>query len=332
MSLTTMAKTLVLEVPGVSEILARNKINEALGKIYDETSWSFQEQTGAWLTPGMQSSVGTTTVQQGSPIVIGDAAATASWAAITSVFITTLQYRDPAYSLYNIIGYDTSVNAPFATLTLDRPWMEPTQGPGQPFFMYQAYFPSPVQDFRTFVEIRDTIDGAEVDFWTMSQEDLALEDPQRTQYGPTVPMFVVPIGQDSRPGSATLGFPMFEVWPHILSIMPLSFTYDRRGPQLAPDDIPPYPLTEEALTWRTKEVLFQFKEAQKGEQVARGSGANWMLLSEAAHKEYAEVLKKIRAIDANLHRKFVTRKRIRAENDGYSTNVLGQLNIGRGNF
>lgn len=335
MSLTTMAKTLAGEIPNVSEILARNKINEALGKVYDETSWSFQEQTSGWLCPGLVSSRGTATVQQYSPYVIGDAAATASWAAIQSgtPLLTQLQYRDPSYALYDIIAYNTTANPPFATLTLDRPWMEPTKGPGQPFFIYQAYFVAPVQDFRAFIEMRDTIDNAEVDTWSLSREDLAAIDPQRTQFGPMVPEYVIPIGQDTRVGSATLGFPRFELWPHVLATMPFSFSYDRRGPQLVnPGDEPPYPLTDELLTWRSKEVLYQFKEAQKGEEVQRGSGANWMLLAEGAHKEYLDVLKKIRAIDGNLHRKFTTRKRTWMENDGYSTNVLGALNIGRGNF
>ena len=83
--------------------------------------------------------------------------------------------------------------------------------------------------------------------------------------------------------------------------------------------------------WRTKEVLYQFKEANKGEDVQRGSGANWQFLAEAAADEYKECLKYIKAIDANLHRDFVTRKKrlSPASYEGYSTQRLGQLNVGR---
>lgn len=334
MSLSTMSKTLAGgEIPGVAETLARNKINEALGKIYDETDWSFQTQYDAWLSPGMVASSGTTTVSPYSNQIIGDAAASAIWAALTGrPFLTELQYRDPAYSLYNIVAYDTTSNSPFGTLTLDRPWKEPTTGPGQKYMIYQAYFPVPVQDFRKFIEIRDTTDAAAVDWWSMSQQDLAVEDPQRLQFGPCVPTYAVPLGQDQRPNSSTLGFVWYELWPHVLSKMPYSLSYKRRGPMLVnPGDTVVYPLTEELVTWRTKEVIYQYKEAQKGEQVQRGSGADWRFLAQAAGAEYKAVLKQIRAADANLHRDFVTResKTPSASADGYSTERLGLLNIGR---
>lgn len=332
MSFASMVKSLSQgEIPGVSQALAKAKINEALGKIYDETDWSFQTRTDGWLNPGLVANTGTVTVTPYSDQVIGDAVATAAWAAIVHPLITQLQFRNPAYSLYNIVGYDTTTNAPFATLTLDRPWMEPVTGAGQSYYIYQAYFAVPVSDFRKFIYILDTTDNAPVSFTGKSLTDLAIEDPQRLIFGPSVPTYAVPIGADQRPESSTLGYPMYEIWPHNLSYMPYSFAYKRRGPLLVNQaDTPPYPLTEELLTWRAKEVLYQYKEAQKGEQVQRGMGADWKFLSQAAAAEYKEVLKKVRAIDANLHSEFVTRKhRECGPTDGYSTPVLGQLNIGR---
>lgn len=333
MSFLTMAKTLTGEIPNVSEKLVKNKINEALQKIYDETDWSFQTNYNGWLAPGLVSNVGTTTVTPYSDQIIGDAVASAAWAALVGrPLLTELQYRDPSYSLYNIIAYDTSSNAPFGTLTLDRPWMEPTSGAGQTFQIYQAYFPVPVLDFNKFIEIRDTIDGSPVDFLGMSQDDLSLEDPQRLQFGPSVPTFAVPYGADNRPDSSTPGYTMYELWPHVLARMPYSFSYKRQGPLLVKNgDLLLNPLTEELVTWRTKEVLYQYKEAQKGEQVQRGSGADWRFLAEAAGAEYKARLKQVRAKDANLHRDFLTRKNrvSQAQRDGFSTNLLGNLNIGR---
>ena len=331
MSYRSMARTLVGEIPGVAESLAKTKINEALGKIYDETDWSFQTQYSGWLNPGLVASVGTVTVTPFSNVVIGDAAATAAWAAITSPLITVLQFRNPSYSLYNIIGYDTTTNAPFATLTLDRPWMEPVTGAGQAYWIYQAYFTVPVADFRKFVAILDTTNNAPVLFSELSQDDLSFQDPQRLQFGPAVPTYAVPYGVDQRPQSSTLGYAMYEIWPHNLSYMPYSFSYKRRGALLVnPLDTVPYPLTDELVTWRAKEVLYQFKEAQKGEQVQRGSGANWQFLAEMANAEYKAVLKQIRAVDANLHRDFVTRaNKNQPPSDGYSTMTTGLLNIGR---
>src|ERR1035438_1849405 len=90
MSLATMAKSLAGgEIPGVAETLAKNKINEALGKIYDETDWSFQTQYDGWLASGLMANVGTTTVTPYSNQVIGDATASAIWAGLTGLPLIT---------------------------------------------------------------------------------------------------------------------------------------------------------------------------------------------------------------------------------------------------
>jgi hypothetical protein len=422
-SYITMAKSLAQgEIPGVALELAKSKINDALGKVYDETVWSFQlGSQGGWLIPGLVASTGTFTTTAYSNQVIADATASAVIAAMTGrPLITELQFRNPAYALYDIVGYApptgggvvngifiaspgggyvvgqqlqvnqgavtgcivqiTGVNGTggvtgasllsggsggYATtaftvttggsgigceigvasvtpqslvvLTLDRPWMEPPVGPGMNYYIYQAYFPVPVQDFRSFVEIRDTTDGDYVSFWGLSQDDLSVEDPERVVFGPALPTYAVPLGIDPRPNSATPGWMRYEVWPHILSRWPLSFTFKRRGTLLVnPNDTVPYPLTEELVTFRAKEVLYQYKEAQKGENQQRGSGADWRFLAEMARVEYSGkdgtggLLKKIRAIDANLHRDFLTRPKRRPEwtQDGFSTNRLGQLNVG----
>jgi hypothetical protein len=317
----------------VSLELVKSKINDALGRVYDETVWSFQlGNSGGWLIPGLVASKGTVTTTPGSATVIGDATATTVWAlANASTPLTNLQFRNPSYALYDIIGYNAVGSPPFATLTLDRVWAEPASGAGNNYYIYQAYFPVPVSDFRSFVEIRDTTDGDYVSFTDLSQDDLSVEDPERVIFGPALPTYAVPFDVDRRTGSATLGYLRYEVWPHILSIWPLSFTFKRRGTLLTnPTDTVPYPLTEELVTWRAKEVLYQYKEAQKGENQQRGSGADWRFLAEMSRKEYVECLKKIRAIDANLHRDFLTRPKRRPSwtQDGFSTNRLGQLNVG----
>lgn len=336
MAFINMYKTLAGEVPGVPESLARNKINDALGKIYDETDWSFQSRTGAFLASAVIST-GTFTATVGSNQVIGNAAATTALAAVMTLghipFITSLQFRSPSYSLYNIIAADVTTNAPFVTLTLDRVWMEPVSGAGLQYFVYQAYFPVPVSDFTKFVEIRDTTNAARVSFWTKSQDDLARDDPQRLIFGPCVPTFAVPFQIDQRTGSTTYGYLMYELWPHVLADVAYTFSYRRSGPLLSADtDTLQYPLSEELVTWRAKEVLYQWKESQKGDQMQRGSGADWRFLAQGAAAEYKEVLKKIRAKDANLHRDFLTRNNNQnsdVSSDGYSTEVTGMLNIGR---
>jgi hypothetical protein len=127
---------------------------------------------------------------------------------------------------------------------------------------------------------------------------------------------------------------MFELWPQQLELIPYSFSYRRRGiiPQTLSDfqtSTVPYPLTEELLKWRSREVLYQFKEEQKDKTVARGSGANWLLLAQMAKKEYDQILDKILAVDLNLNNEALTyiEGRQPIDNAPYS-NQLGQLNLG----
>jgi hypothetical protein len=213
-------------------------------------------------------------------------------------------------------------------LTLDRPWMEPTSGPGQPYMIYQCYFVSPVQDFRRFLEVRDTTDAGRLNFWSYSQADLARRDPQRTQFAD--PGYVVPVGVDQRPGTSTPGWPMFELWPQQLARVPYSFSYKRRGPLLVnPTDTVPYPLTEALVEAKSREVLLQYKAAQ-AEEKAKGAGQGWLVMAGMAKKEYDEQMSYILPIDVNL----------RTDNmdqvDGYDdygegrpySNNLGGLNVG----
>lgn len=390
--------------------LAQETVVQAIGKIYDECDFSFQRAItyGQWLCPGNVANVGTYTTIPYQDTVLADGTATNALAlglASSGVFVTTLQFRNPAYSIYNIIGMSSAdtvgylqiasagssqtpgiyivnaagdgtgaqasiivdsngtvtqtpvilnpgsgytsatftlaeggtpatFNALLNTiLTLDRPWLEPLNGPGQNYQIYQAYFVAPVQDFRKFIEVRDTTNSAPLDFWTMTQAELAVRDPQRTEFSD--PSFVVAAGVDTRPGTSTSNYPMFELWPQQLSYIPYSFSYRRRGvvPQTYADFVntsPPYPLTEELVTWRSLEVLYQFKEAQKDKEMARGSGANYIILAQMAKKEYDEVLDKILAIDLNINNEMFTRIPGRGKplSDQPYSNQIGQLNIG----
>jgi hypothetical protein len=340
MSYFTIAKGLTGEVPDTPLSLAQTKVAEALGYIYDQMDWSFQRAItyGGWLCPGMIANVGTYTTTPYSPEVIADATATAILANRTGMpLITTLQFRNPAYSIYNIIGYlagddPTNPNAPFATLTLDRPWMEPTQGPGQSYYIYQAYFAAPVKDFRKFIEVRDTMNDFRLNFWGMTQSELAVRDPQRTNFSD--PDYVVAAGIDNRVGSSTFGYQLFELWPQQLSYVPYSFSYRRRGiiPE-TPQDFytlsPPYPLTDEIVRWRSINVLYQYKSAQM-EAKTPGAGRGFTLLAQMAIKEYAACLDKILAIDLNLNNEEFNRieNRGRRDENGDYSNQLGQLHIG----
>lgn len=326
---------------GIPMPLAQTMVNDALGNIYDSQQWSFQLQEFGWLTPGLlfasgNQSVGTITTTSYGNTIVGDATAAAAWVAYFNSgklpLLTSFQIRSPYYSLYNIIAFD-SVN----TFTIDRPWTEPP-GSGQAYMVYQAYFPAPVLDFKRFLEIRDTTNAACLDYWSVSRVDLAMPegDPQRTNFNQ--PAYVVPYEVDNRGAgtinaSPTLGYMLYELWPHPLSILPYTISYERRGALLVnPSDTIPIPLTEEMVKWKSREAAFLWRESQKGDNVARGSGADFKFLAEAAVGKYKQAAKTVMDTDRSrcelYFRRFVRDAALGANGQPFA-NILGQLNVGR---
>jgi hypothetical protein len=324
----------LLGIPGVNLGLCKTKINEALQAIQNENVWSFQLQDGGWLTPPLLGgpsvsflSPGTITVTPFTNTVTGDAPASAAWLGniLSPPFLTQQQIRVPYYSLYSIIAADAT-NPSAVVLTIDRPWMEPAQVNGT-YMIYQAYYAAP-PGFKRWYTIRDTTNNNEMDFWTKTEIDLAKEDAERTDFDE--PLYVVPYQMDTRPGSATLGQMLFELWPHPISQLPYTFSCQANWPALVnQSDTVPYPLTEELVKMRAYEMLYLWKESQKGDEMERGSGANWQFLVQAGRAEYTDRLKMIRLMDRNLVDLYFTKmqRTPSAFGEPYST-VEGQLNVG----
>lgn len=316
---------------GIPMPLTQTLLNEALGDILDSQMWSFQLKESGWLTPGLlfqtgTQSAGTITATPYSDQIVGNATAAAAWVAYASMpLLTSFQIRSPFYSLYNIIAWD-GVN----TFTIDRPWMEPG-GAGLAYMIYQAYFPVPVSDFKRFFDIRDTTNASPVDYWSLSQMDLAVIDPQRTNFNQ--PAYAVPYEVDARTNSATLGNMMYELYPQPLSQLPYSFNYLRRGVLLsAPSDTLPAPLTEDLVKWKTREAAYLWKESQKGDGVARGSGADFKFLALAAAEEFKKKKKIIADRDRDMvelyFRRFVRDAALGFNGLPFATQN-GGLNVGR---
>ncbi len=324
----------LLGIPGVNLGLCKTKINEAFVAIQNENVWSFQLQTGGWLTPPLLGgpsvsflSPGTITVTPFTNTVTGDATASAAWLAalISPPFLTQQQIRVPYYSLYSIIAADvTNPNA--VVLTLHRPWMEPAQV-NAGYMIYQAYYAAP-PGFKRWHNIRDTTNNNAMDWWSKTQSDLASEDAERTDFDE--PLYVVPYQPDTRAGSPTLGQMLYELWPHPITQLPYTFSCQANWPALTnPSDTVPYPLTEEVVKLRSYEMLYLWKESQKGDEMERGSGANWQFLLQAARAEYSDRLKTIRLMDRNLIDLYFSKMQRwpSAFGEPYAT-VEGQLNVG----
>jgi hypothetical protein len=403
----------VLGIPGMNRGLAATRINEAFTKIQNENVWSFQCQTGGWLTanllggPTTQSSFlspGTITVNPFSTTITADPVATLWWTMPVPYppFLTQQQIRVPLYSLYSIIAlgnngtvaYATiltagsgqtpgtytvpvvdnggpgagatvsiTVNANgtvtlppivtnpgsgyvapginfaeggtpatfsvtlIATVTIDRPWMEPPQVNAN-YAIYQAYYPA-LPGFKRWFNIRDTTNNEPMNWYDLTQIDLSEIDPQREIFDQ--PEYVVPFGIDNRPGSATLGQQLYELWPHPITQLPYTFMCQCNWPNLQnPTDTVPYPLTEELVKQRSYEMVALWKESQKGDDQERGSGANWQFLTKAHHEEYKDDLRQIRIMDRHLIELYFTKARMQVPfNAGDPfTNTNGTANVG----
>ena len=214
-----------------------------------------------------------------------------------------------------------------AQITIDRPWGEPAINSGG-YLIYQAYYPAP-PGFRKFWSIRDTTNNEPIDFWSITQTDLSQIDAQREIFDQ--PEFAVPLGPDTRVGSATYGQILFELWPGPLSQLPYTFQCQCNWPLLqTPNDTLPFPLTEEIVKLRANELLAAWKESQKGDDMERGSGANWQFLIKFNHEEYKDDLRQIRIIDRSLIELYFTKARMTAPFNGGEpfTNTNGTANVG----
>lgn len=214
-----------------------------------------------------------------------------------------------------------------ATITIDRPWMEPAQLNGQ-YCVYQAYYVAP-PGFKRWFTIRDTTNDEPMDWWSYTQIDLMEQDPQREIFDQ--PEYVVPFGIDTRPGSATYGQQRYELWPAPISQLPYSFMCQANWPALqTPNDTLPYPLTEELVKFRAYQEAALWKESQKGDDMERGSGTNWQFLWKAHQEEYKDDLRQIRIMDRHLIELYFTKARMNSPfNNGEAfTNTNGTANVG----
>ena len=126
MALYDIAFALTSLVPDMPLARCQTGVRRALEAIYDQADWSFRRASRGWLAPGMVfDGVGTFTTIPYSNQIIADATATAALVAYTGrPFITELQYRNPAFAVYDIVAYDyNTINPGFVTLDA-RPSMD----------------------------------------------------------------------------------------------------------------------------------------------------------------------------------------------------------------
>ncbi len=224
MNLVDAAAEMTGHVPRLSFLLAKKLVNRAWRDILDERLWTFTVEEGAFLAPQLVTS-GLVTVTLGSNLVVGDATARTAWDAIALDAVNPIikrQFRlNTSGPLYNITAYNSGT----ITLTLDRPYLEPTQAAIN-YRIYRTYF-EPPDDFRSFITMVNHVDGYPLRLhWTRKEIDI--RDPTRGAHGLAYYFSSYKVKADGRP--------IYELWPHTTSERTYSFVYQRQGVVLTDTD------------------------------------------------------------------------------------------------
>lgn len=305
MSLSTMVAENRGCVSDYSAALSRIHIRNAWVDIRNLKGWSFQLVNTGFTVPGLVNA-GSVTVNLGAMTVLGDATASAAWATASNPtsLITQRQFRIGQGTIYDIVAADFT-NPAAAVLTLDRPWIDAYYlGPTQGYSIYQPYIVAPVASFQAweyFLDVRNVI-ALQVNNTRDILEKVNEADPQRQVFSNPGNLF--PHGVDSRPGSATLGYPRFELYPQPQSIYVYSAGYSWAGPELT--DVPsqsavPTPITEHVVKTLARVKAYEWAEANKNQDNPRGMGADYRFLMQSAQAEYSAQIKEIRSIDRDIY-------------------------------
>jgi len=285
MALIDMMSELRGSVPKLPFAFTKTLVNRAWKTVRESGLWSFNLFESSWITPPLVTT-GTVTCVQGSPAITFDATAIAALNANQLAnpysFITQRQFRIGVGGIYNLITYNTVTGA----ATLDRSFADPA-GAGLAYQVYQVYYTPPFADHRAWISVRNPQMFIDLDL-TQTRADIDAIDPQRSWY--QFPTAVVAFSRDQRVGSATLGFPLFELWGQPVA----PFTYQcygiRAGVDLsAPTDTLPQPLGEDLILPKAREYAYEWAEANK-DIVPRGQGPDFRFLMKQAEDEYKKML------------------------------------------
>jgi hypothetical protein len=285
-------------------------INRAWRDIREANLWSFNLFESTWISPGTCAGGGVTTVQ-GSPTLQFDATAIAAinafQAANPYMLVTQLQFRIASGGIYSVIQYNPTTGV----ATLDRAYGDPSQTDGT-YLMYQSYYAAPMKDFLGWISVRNPSLFVTLDT-TTTREWIDNNDPQRMIF--QFPTRVISLGIDLRGqgtanASATLGFPLFELWGQAVT----PFTYQcyglRKGVDLVnPTDTLPLQVPEELVMARAKYYAYEWCEANK-DIVPRATGPDFRFLMSATMDDYKKLLTKYRRQDKEYVNNYFTLSRL----------------------
>src|SRR4029077_12468919 len=134
-------------------------VNDAWTDVRNNRLWSFQLGEDGINTPNVISAGKFTIPNIGATPATANAAASTAISGLNNPLLTKRQFRIQGYSIYSIIAADFTVPTAVVS-TLDRPFIDPVSfGVPLAYLLYQAYFPSPVADFKRYIDWRDMVNG-----------------------------------------------------------------------------------------------------------------------------------------------------------------------------
>ncbi len=165
---STISNNILLFAPSLDIAQAQQITQMAFARFAERRIWSWLVGSSCFVPVDIYQG-GTATVTQGSANVTGSGTA---WTA-------AMQGRQFRVGLYTPIYTISSVTSP-TTLVLDQAYA-PVSASGVTYFIYQAYFPTPV-DFREFLTLKDPQNNNYRLNHNITQNQLDAADAQRSNF------------------------------------------------------------------------------------------------------------------------------------------------------
>lgn len=171
---TSLSNRLLSRCPAAGILLSQQLINDAWHELQSRREWSWRRRSGVFAPPNLyQTGTASSNVAAGTPTLITGSGTT--W----TIDMVGRQIRVGGLlnPYYTIVGWISATS-----LLIDSPWAGPDVT-AQVYQIMQIYYSVPA-DFNYFYTVISPKDGYRL--WTnVTENDLALLDPQRTNTGQT---------------------------------------------------------------------------------------------------------------------------------------------------
>lgn len=282
-------------VPVLPPTLSKSLIQAAWSDICEEDlDWSWLTVQGQVATIDAITT-GALSVVNGSTTVTLDAAAKAALDLIAgtiagyTIFIDT---NGPPY--YMVASYTVGATS---TLELDRPYFEATN-PTASYTVIRVFITVPEQNFVRWVTFVDPIFQYPLTTG-YPQSWIDQRDPGRQARAQ--PLYLVSHSNSLIP--ATLGYPIFEMWPWPVTARQYYFAY--RVKVTTFDDTHPLPFVvhDDLLKHRGLYLAYQWAEANKSRFPADLGKTDWRFMAGSAQAEYKKGVNDLKRRDGAIFNK-----------------------------